>query len=66
MEAVNFISHATQSRLRTVLEKVSSIAQHRMDGGKVSSRARDRHTYQEVGAFYTFHRNLFFKSLKNN
>uniref|UniRef100_A0A4W5LDK0 TAFH domain-containing protein n=1 Tax=Hucho hucho TaxID=62062 RepID=A0A4W5LDK0_9TELE len=32
--AVNFISHATQSRLRTVLEKVSSIAQHRMDGGK--------------------------------
>ncbi|XP_052340398.1 transcription initiation factor TFIID subunit 4 isoform X5 [Oncorhynchus keta] len=34
MEAVNFISHATQSRLRTVLEKVSSIAQHRMDGGK--------------------------------
>ncbi|XP_056621886.1 transcription initiation factor TFIID subunit 4-like isoform X2 [Triplophysa dalaica] len=31
LEAVNFISHATQSRLRTVLEKVSSIAQHRMD-----------------------------------
>ncbi|XP_055029644.2 transcription initiation factor TFIID subunit 4 isoform X2 [Misgurnus anguillicaudatus] len=34
LEAVNFISHATQSRLRTVLEKVSSIAQHRMDSGK--------------------------------
>uniref|UniRef100_A0A672QB40 Transcription initiation factor TFIID subunit 4-like n=1 Tax=Sinocyclocheilus grahami TaxID=75366 RepID=A0A672QB40_SINGR len=31
---VNFISHATQSRLRTVLEKVSSIAQHRMDSCK--------------------------------
>uniref|UniRef100_A0A8C1I7T7 TAFH domain-containing protein n=1 Tax=Cyprinus carpio TaxID=7962 RepID=A0A8C1I7T7_CYPCA len=35
LEAVNFISHATQSRLRTVLEKVSSIAQHRMDSCKV-------------------------------
>ncbi|CAB1339232.1 unnamed protein product [Coregonus sp. 'balchen'] len=34
LEAVTFISHATQSRLRTVLEKVSSIAQHRMDGCK--------------------------------
>ncbi|KAL1007415.1 hypothetical protein UPYG_G00086500 [Umbra pygmaea] len=34
MEAVTFISHATQSRLRTILEKVSSIAQHRMDGCK--------------------------------
>ncbi|XP_026142637.1 transcription initiation factor TFIID subunit 4-like [Carassius auratus] len=34
LETVNFISHATQSRLRTVLEKVSSIAQHRMDSCK--------------------------------
>uniref|UniRef100_A0A673JRE4 Transcription initiation factor TFIID component TAF4 C-terminal domain-containing protein n=1 Tax=Sinocyclocheilus rhinocerous TaxID=307959 RepID=A0A673JRE4_9TELE len=34
LEAVNFISHATQSRLRTVLEKVSSIAQNRMDSSK--------------------------------
>ncbi|XP_062860977.1 transcription initiation factor TFIID subunit 4-like isoform X2 [Trichomycterus rosablanca] len=34
LEAVNFISHATQSRLRTMLEKVSSIAQHRMDSSK--------------------------------
>uniref|UniRef100_A0A8B9KK75 TAFH domain-containing protein n=1 Tax=Astyanax mexicanus TaxID=7994 RepID=A0A8B9KK75_ASTMX len=34
LEAVNFISHATQSRLRTVLEKVTSIAQHRMDSNK--------------------------------
>ncbi|TRY90157.1 hypothetical protein DNTS_033345 [Danionella cerebrum] len=34
LEAVNFISHATQSRLRTVLEKVSFIAQHRMDPNK--------------------------------
>ncbi|MBN3316645.1 TAF4 factor, partial [Atractosteus spatula] len=30
-EAVNFISHATQERLRTVLEKVTIIAQHRME-----------------------------------
>lgn len=34
LEAVNFIAHATQSRLRTVLEKVSAIAQHRMDNCK--------------------------------
>ncbi|XP_062276428.1 transcription initiation factor TFIID subunit 4-like [Scomber scombrus] len=34
MEVVNFISHATQSRLRTLLEKVSAVAQHRADGGK--------------------------------
>ncbi|XP_072236261.1 transcription initiation factor TFIID subunit 4-like isoform X2 [Leuresthes tenuis] len=34
MEAVTFISHATQSRLRTVVEKVSVIAQHRLDSCK--------------------------------
>lgn len=34
-EVVNLISHATQSRLRGVVEKVSVIAQHRTDGGKV-------------------------------
>ncbi|KAK3570978.1 hypothetical protein QTP86_031835, partial [Hemibagrus guttatus] len=34
LEAVNFIAHATQTRLRTVLEKVSYIAQHRMDSCK--------------------------------
>ncbi|KAG7483486.1 transcription initiation factor TFIID subunit 4-like isoform X1 [Solea senegalensis] len=34
MEAVTFISHATQSRLRTVVEKVSSVAQHRLDSCK--------------------------------
>ncbi|XP_029993002.1 transcription initiation factor TFIID subunit 4-like isoform X1 [Sphaeramia orbicularis] len=34
LEVVNFISHATQSRLRSVLEKVSAVAQHRTDGGK--------------------------------
>ncbi|XP_065809220.1 transcription initiation factor TFIID subunit 4 isoform X1 [Labrus bergylta] len=34
MEAVTFISHATQSRLRTVVEKVSTIAQHRLDACK--------------------------------
>lgn len=35
LEVVNFISHATQSRLRSLLEKVSAVAQHRTDGGKV-------------------------------
>lgn len=35
METVTFISHATQSRLRTVVEKVSTIAQHRLDSCKV-------------------------------
>uniref|UniRef100_A0A3Q4GU30 Transcription initiation factor TFIID component TAF4 C-terminal domain-containing protein n=1 Tax=Neolamprologus brichardi TaxID=32507 RepID=A0A3Q4GU30_NEOBR len=34
METVTFISHATQSRLRTVVEKVSTIAQHRLDSCK--------------------------------
>uniref|UniRef100_A0AAV2LSR1 TAFH domain-containing protein n=1 Tax=Knipowitschia caucasica TaxID=637954 RepID=A0AAV2LSR1_KNICA len=34
MEAVTFISHATQSRLRTLVEKVSTIAQHRLDSCK--------------------------------
>lgn len=34
MEAVTFISHAAQSRLRTVVEKVSSIAQQRLDSCK--------------------------------
>lgn len=35
LEVVNFISHATQSRLRSLLEKVSAVAQHRTDGAKV-------------------------------
>ncbi|XP_032417526.1 transcription initiation factor TFIID subunit 4 isoform X1 [Xiphophorus hellerii] len=34
MEAVTFISHAAQSRLRTVVQKVSIIAQHRIDSCK--------------------------------
>lgn len=34
MEAVTFISHAAQSRLRTVVEKVSCIAQQRLDSCK--------------------------------
>uniref|UniRef100_UPI0037E96EA3 transcription initiation factor TFIID subunit 4-like n=1 Tax=Semicossyphus pulcher TaxID=241346 RepID=UPI0037E96EA3 len=34
LEVVNFISHATQCRLRSLLEKVSAVAQHRTDGGK--------------------------------
>ncbi|KAI4785563.1 hypothetical protein KUCAC02_037683 [Chaenocephalus aceratus] len=33
-EVVALISHATQARLRALLEKVSSIAQHRSEGGK--------------------------------
>lgn len=33
-EVVNYISHATQSRLRSLLEKVSLVAQHRGEGGK--------------------------------
>lgn len=43
MEAVTFISHATQSRLRTVVEKVSAIAQHRLDSCKVG-RVHTPHT----------------------
>lgn len=34
LDVVNLISHATQSRLRLLLEKVSAVAQHRTDGGK--------------------------------
>ncbi|XP_028286437.1 transcription initiation factor TFIID subunit 4-like [Parambassis ranga] len=34
LDVVSFISHATESRLRSLLEKVSAIAQHRADGGK--------------------------------
>ncbi|XP_028257061.1 transcription initiation factor TFIID subunit 4 isoform X1 [Parambassis ranga] len=34
MDTVTFISHATQSRLRTLVEKVSAIAQHRLDSCK--------------------------------
>uniref|UniRef100_A0AAQ4R0P3 Transcription initiation factor TFIID component TAF4 C-terminal domain-containing protein n=2 Tax=Gasterosteus aculeatus aculeatus TaxID=481459 RepID=A0AAQ4R0P3_GASAC len=34
VEAVTFISHAAQARLRTVVEKVSTIAQHRLDSFK--------------------------------
>ncbi|XP_026094814.1 transcription initiation factor TFIID subunit 4-like isoform X2 [Carassius auratus] len=34
METVTLISHATQSRLRSMLEKVSAVAQHRADACK--------------------------------
>ncbi|XP_016116201.1 transcription initiation factor TFIID subunit 4-like [Sinocyclocheilus grahami] len=34
MEAVTLISHAAQSRLRSMLEKVSAVAQHRVDSCK--------------------------------
>ncbi|KAK2880665.1 transcription initiation factor TFIID subunit 4-like [Channa argus] len=34
LDVVNLISHATQSRMRSLLEKVSAVAQHRADGGK--------------------------------
>lgn len=42
LEVVNFIAHATQTRLRTVLEKVSFIAQHRMDSCKVGKDSERR------------------------
>lgn len=48
LEVVNFISHATQSRLRSLLEKVSAVAQHRTDGGKV--RMAHSHVYSEHAA----------------
>lgn len=47
LEVVNFISHATQSRLRSLLEKVSAVAQHRTDGAKVRT-ARSLHAGQWV------------------
>ncbi|KAM4734731.1 transcription initiation factor TFIID subunit 4-like [Anableps anableps] len=34
LDVVNLISHATESRLRSLLEKASVIAQHRTDGAK--------------------------------
>ncbi|XP_078112403.1 transcription initiation factor TFIID subunit 4-like [Sander vitreus] len=34
LDVVNLVSHATQSRLRALLEKVSAVAQHRSDAGK--------------------------------
>ncbi|XP_061697150.1 transcription initiation factor TFIID subunit 4-like isoform X2 [Syngnathoides biaculeatus] len=34
LEVVNLVSHATQSRLRSLLEKVSALAQHRSDAIK--------------------------------
>lgn len=42
VDVVNLISHATQSRLRTLLEKVSVVAQHRTDGGK------DEESYEQT------------------
>lgn len=40
METVTLISHATQSRLRSMLEKVSAVAQHRVDSCKVRTNTR--------------------------
>lgn len=40
LDVVNLVSHATQSRLRSLLEKVSAVAQHRTDRGKVSNARR--------------------------
>ncbi|XP_013882228.1 transcription initiation factor TFIID subunit 4 [Austrofundulus limnaeus] len=34
LDVVNLVSHATESRLRSLLEKVTVIAQHRSEGGK--------------------------------
>uniref|UniRef100_A0A8C6PL63 Si:dkey-219c3.2 n=1 Tax=Nothobranchius furzeri TaxID=105023 RepID=A0A8C6PL63_NOTFU len=38
LDVVNLVSHAAESRLRSLLEKVSIIAQHRSDGGKDEER----------------------------
>lgn len=43
METVTLISHATQSRLRSMLEKVSAVAQHRTDSCKVRTNAWSTH-----------------------
>lgn len=45
LDVVNLVSHATESRLRSLLEKVSIIAQHRSDGGK--ARALSGHAVTE-------------------
>ncbi|XP_077374034.1 transcription initiation factor TFIID subunit 4-like isoform X2 [Festucalex cinctus] len=37
-EVVNLVSHATQSRLRSLLERLSALAQHRSDAGKDEER----------------------------
>ncbi|KPP67170.1 hypothetical protein Z043_114263 [Scleropages formosus] len=47
VEAVTFISHATQARLRSVLEKVSTIAQHRMETCKLERLEKQRKDEQE-------------------
>lgn len=56
LEVVNFISHATQSRLRSLLEKVSAVAQHRTDGGK----ARNTRTARQRVAAAVSPMSLFF------
>ncbi|TNN58541.1 Transcription initiation factor TFIID subunit 4 [Liparis tanakae] len=38
LEVVHLVSHATQARLRSLLENVSSVAQHRADGGKMQQQ----------------------------
>ena len=40
-DAVNLISHATQERLRGLLEKLTTIAQHRMTTYKVKEIIRE-------------------------
>lgn len=53
MEAVTFISHAAQSRLRTVIEKVSTVAQHRMDSCKVTRMAVHWYMTQSAGYIWS-------------
>lgn len=38
LDVVNLVSHATESRLRSLLERVSVIAQHRANGGKARTQ----------------------------
>lgn len=43
-DAVNLISHATQERLRGLLEKLTTIAQHRMTTYKVKEITKGVYT----------------------
>lgn len=52
METVTFISHAAQSRLRTIIEKVSTVAQHRLDSCKVTRMKAHTNIQQNLQGKY--------------
>lgn len=56
-EVVTFISHATQNRLRTVIEKVTVITQHRMESYKVSVQGKVLYVTERCGmtTFFSWH-----------